>query len=231
MSATILLLHAFPVGPEMWEPQLEALGAYSLKTPRLLGRGDSIYGWAGQLLAETEGDLIVVGASMGGYCALAVAGRAPERMRGLVLAGSRASADAPEARERRDQSIALVREQGPLALWETMRGYAIGANAEPALIEKTNEEVARQSREDVVQALLAMAGRPDTTEVVRTLRCPFLTVAGELDEGVVAESRELAALAPDGELVVVPGASHLVSLERPEAFNPVLLGFLERCAV
>jgi pimeloyl-ACP methyl ester carboxylesterase len=229
MGTTVLLLHAFPVGPEMWEPQLDALSGFEVRTPRLAGRGESIDGWAEQLLAETEGDLVVAGASMGGYCALAVAGRAPERIHGLVLAGSKASADAPEAKERREQSIALVREQGPLALWETMRGYAIGANADPALVERIDEIVASQDAESVVQQLLAMIGRADTTDVVRSLACPFLAVAGELDIGVVAESKALVELAADGELVVVPGASHLVSFERPDVFNPVLQRFLERC--
>lgn len=229
MGTTVLLLHAFPVGSEMWEPQLDALAGYDVRTPSLLGRGDSIDGWAEQLLAETEGDLVAVGASMGGYCALALARRAPERVRGLVLAGSKASADPREGRVWRDQSIALVRERGTLALWETMRDYALGPNADPALVERSNEIVASEDVEDVVQELVAMIGRPDSTDVVRSLRCPLLAVAGELDEGVIAESRELVGLAPDGELVIVPGASHLVSFARPDVFNPVLLGFLERC--
>ncbi len=229
MDATVLLLHAFPVGREMWEPQLEALAGYRVNVPSLLGRGESIDGWAEQLLAETEGDLVVVGASMGGYCALAVAGKAPERIRGLLLAGSRASADSPEGRVWRDQSKVLLREQGTLALWAQMRDYAIGADADPALVERLDESVANEDVEGVVQELVAMIGRADTTDVVRSLTCPFLAVAGELDEGVVAESKELVELAADGELVVVPGASHLVSFERPDAFNPVLLRFLERC--
>lgn len=229
MGTTVLLLHAFPVGPEMWEPQLDALSGFEVHTPRLAGRGESIDGWAEQLLAETEGDLVAAGASMGGYCALAVARRAPERIRGLVLAGSKASADAPEAKERRYRSIALVREEGMLALWETMREYAIGANADQALVERIGEIVASQDVEGAVQELVAMIGRADTTDVVRSLACPFLAVAGELDEGVVAESKELVELAADGELVVVPGASHLVSFERPDLFNPVLQRFLDRC--
>ncbi|MGC9974777.1 MAG: alpha/beta hydrolase [Gaiellaceae bacterium] len=229
MGVTVLLLHAFPVGPEMWEPQLDALAAYEVKVPTLLGRGDSIDGWAEQLLAETDGELVVVGASMGGYCALALARRAPERMRGLVLAGSRASADPPDGRVWRDQSIALVRGRGTLALWEQMRDYALGPSPDPALVERSNAMVASQDVEDVVQELVAMLGRPDSTDVVRSLRCPLLTVAGELDQGVIDESRELAGLAADGELVIVPGASHLVSFVRPDVFNPVLLGFLGRC--
>ena len=75
--STIVLLHAFPVGPAMWEPQIAALSGHELAIPRLYGRGTSIDGWARQLLRELDVELVPVGASMGGYCALALARRAP----------------------------------------------------------------------------------------------------------------------------------------------------------
>jgi pimeloyl-ACP methyl ester carboxylesterase len=229
MGTTVLLLHAFPVGPEMWEPQLEALSGYDVQVPCLVGRGESIDGWAEQLLAEIDGDLALIGASMGGYCALAIAKRAPERLRGLVLVGSHASADPPEGKVWRDESIARVREGGPLAQWRAMREFAIGADADPALSKRLADSVASLDAEGVVQELVAMIGREDTNDVVRSLPCPLLAIAGERDEGVIAESKKLIELAPEGELVIVPGANHLVSVQRPDAVNPILLGFLERC--
>ena len=229
MGTTVLLLHAFPVGPEMWEPQLEALSGYDVRVPSLVGRGESIDGWAEQLLAETDGDLALIGASMGGYCALAIAKRAPERLRGLVLVGLHASADPPEGKVWRDESIARVREGGPLAQWQAMREFAIGADADPALSKRLADSVAGLDAEGVVQELVAMIGREDTNDVVRTLPCPLLAIAGERDEGVIAESKKLIELAPEGELVIVPGANHLVSVQRPDVVNPVLLGFLEHC--
>jgi pimeloyl-ACP methyl ester carboxylesterase len=230
MPSTVLLLHAFPLGPELWEPQLEALAAYDVKTPAIAGRGDSIDGWAEQLLAENPGDIVLVGASMGGYCALAIAARVPERVKGLAFVGSRASADPPEGKGRRDRSIALLHVQGALALWRSMRDSAIGADADPAALERLEQIVAAQKVEDLVDELAAIRDRPDRTGVVRALRCPFLAIAGERDEEVAAESRKLVELAADGELVVVPGARHLVGFARPDAVNPVLLGFLGRCA-
>ena len=229
MGTTVLLLHAFPVGPEMWEPQLEALSGYDVRVPSLVGRGESIDGWAEQLLAETDGDIALIGASMGGYCALAIAKRAPERLRGLVLVGSHASADPPEGKVWRDESIARVREGGPLAQWQAMRDYAIGADADPALSKWLTDSVAGLDAEGVIQELVAMIGREDTNDVVRSLSCPLLAIAGERDEGVIAESKKLIELAPEGELVIVPGANHLVSAQRPDVVNPILLGFLQRC--
>lgn len=229
MGTTVLLLHAFPVGPEMWEPQLEALAGYDVRMPSLVGRGDSIDDWARQLLAETGGDLALIGASMGGYCALAIAKRAPERLRGLALLGSHASADPPEGKVWRDESIARVREGGPLAQWQTMRDYAIGPDADAAVSKLLTDSVAGLDAAGVIQELVAMMAREDTNDVVMSLACPLLMIAGEHDEGVIAASKKLVELAPDGELVIVPGANHLVSVQRPDVVNPILLGFLERC--
>ncbi len=68
-------------------------------TPNLyeLG-GSSVDGWAERILDEADDDLIAVGASMGGYVALAMARRAPERVRGLLLAGLARDADPPDRR-------------------------------------------------------------------------------------------------------------------------------------
>jgi pimeloyl-ACP methyl ester carboxylesterase len=229
MGTTVLLLHAFPVGPEMWEPQLEALAGYQVQAPSLLGRGESIDDWAEQLLSESEDDLVLIGASMGGYCALAIAKRAPERIRGLVLVGSHASADPPDGRVWRDQSIARVRANGPLAQWQVMRDFALGADVDSPAVWRLESSIADHDPEGVIQELIAMIGRQDTTDVVRALPCPFLAIVGELDQGTAAEAKKLVELAPQGELVIVPGANHLVSFQRPDVFNPILLEFLGRC--
>src|SRR5206468_4032039 len=92
----ILLLHALPLDERMWEPQLEALAEYEMEAPNLYAlEGSSMEGWAATLLERVPGELVLVGASMGGYLALAVVRLAPERVLGLVLAGSRADADSP----------------------------------------------------------------------------------------------------------------------------------------
>ena len=68
---TVVLLHAFPLDERMWEPQLEALAGHEVHAPRLYGRGSSIDDWAAQILGEVNGPFAAVGASMGGYAALA----------------------------------------------------------------------------------------------------------------------------------------------------------------
>jgi pimeloyl-ACP methyl ester carboxylesterase len=204
----VLLLHAWPPDERMWEPQLAAVREAGLEplAPRLYGRGPSIDAWAAQLLGEVDGPLVAVGASMGGYCALALARRAPERVVGMALVGSKAAADTAERREFRDEMIARLRTEGVPPDLET---------------EVPPEELA------VAQE--AMRDRPDLSGVVSSFGGPILVCVGERDEIVSAEeARALAADALRGSLEIVPGAGHLVSIEQSERFTEILTGFLSQ---
>jgi pimeloyl-ACP methyl ester carboxylesterase len=204
----VLLLHAWPPDERMWEPQLAAVREAGLEpvAPRLYGRGPSIDGWAAQLLGEVEGPFVAVGASMGGYCALALARRAPERVVGLVLVGSRPGADSEERRRYRDELAAELRRNGAPAEF-------------PADISAEEYAVAQE----------AMGDRPDLTSVASSFGGPLLVCVGDADEIVsVEEARSVADGALLGTLEVFEGAGHLLSLEQPERFNTVLREFLGR---
>jgi pimeloyl-ACP methyl ester carboxylesterase len=203
---TVVLLHAFPYDEAMWAPQLQALTDYDVVAPRLYGRGPRFEEWGAVLLREFDGPLTLVGASMGGYVALAMARQAPERVRGLFLAGSRAGPDTPGRRAYRDELVATLREEGV-----------------PAGMETTG------TAEELIDATLALRDRPDASDVIRAFTGPFVIAVGDRDELLaVDEAREIAALAPDGRVEVFPGAGHLPSIEQPEEFNGVLLAFLRR---
>lgn len=211
----VVLLHAFPLDERMWEPQLEVLSDYETSAPRLYGLGSSIDEWAQAVLDGVVGNLVAVGASMGGYCALAMARRAPDRVRGLLLAGSRAGSDSRERRAARDEVIQALRQHG-VEGW-----YEESGNPAP------REVVLRQSADDLVNAMEVLRDRPGASGVVAIFRGPFLLAVGSRDELLsVDEAKRIVELAPNGRLEVFKGAGHLVSLERPEPFNRVLLDFL-----
>jgi pimeloyl-ACP methyl ester carboxylesterase len=212
----VLLLHALPLDARMWEPQRDALRDHDVSAPLLYGRGATMNDWAESVAREIDGELAVVGASMGGYCALALAKRVPDRVRGLLLVGSRPNPDSPERRAGRADTIELVRREGAEGLWRFMlpKLFADPAHADPSLMYRDPE--------GLIAALEAIRDREDSTEFVRSFERPVEFVVGEHEQFVTA-----------GELFEfdvreVPDSGHLVNIERPDAFNAVLQEFLAR---
>jgi pimeloyl-ACP methyl ester carboxylesterase len=211
---TLVLLHAFPLDERMWEP----LGRDDAVALRLYGPGSSMDEWAAGVLDQVEGPFVACGASMGGYCALALARRAPERLTGLVLVGARIEADSPERRAGRADTIELIRSEGPPGLWEDMRPKLFPETAPNAAVERARKIAFEQDPEDLVRAVGAIRDRADSTEVLASLDVPVLLAVGEHDPFFTPDE----ARAAGGRVHVFEGVGHLPSMERPDEFNRVL---------
>jgi pimeloyl-ACP methyl ester carboxylesterase len=222
-----MLLHAFPLDERMWEPQLETLRDYDVVTPRLYGRGASLSEWAESLLEETDGDLALVGASLGGYVALAMTTRAPERVKGLALVGARADADSPERRAGRADTISLIEAGGAEALWENQRPKLLLEAASEDAVARAQELVLSRRTDELTGAVRALRDRADSSATFESFDGPSLVAVGEGDQFFPPDEAEaLAGQARHGRLRIFAGARHLPSLEQPDEFNAELAGFL-----
>jgi len=211
---TVLLLHAFPLDERMWDPQRDALRDHEVHAPRLYGRGQTMAAWAESVATETDGELAVVGASMGGYCALALARLFPDRVRGLLLVGARPDADSPERRAGRADTINLIRREGADGLWASM---------EPKLFHdrsKADQRLEFKDPERLVEAVEAIRDRADSTDVAHSLADRARFVVGEFDPFVSAPELDTF------EVQEIAGAGHLVNLERPDVFDSAVRDFL-----
>jgi pimeloyl-ACP methyl ester carboxylesterase len=220
----VVLLHAFPLDERMWEPQLPALATHDVTAPNLydLG-GSSIDGWAHRILDEVEGDLVAVGASMGGYVALAMARLAPERIHGLLLAGARPDADSPERRAARADTISLIEEAGAAGLWENQREKLFAQDPPTSAAEMA----LGRDPDELVRGVEALRDRADRSGVLASLQVPVVFAVGAGDLFFpVAEARTFAQQAPLGRLVVFERSRHLPNLEQPAEFNQLLLELL-----
>jgi pimeloyl-ACP methyl ester carboxylesterase len=243
VGTPVVLLHAFPLDSRMWLPQVEALGGYEVIVPDLRGFGAGA-GLAGEvsdmdLLADDIATLlderklervVLCGLSMGGYVALAFARRHPDRLGGLVLCDTRPGADGDDARAARLAMAERVLAEGVGFLPEVMIPRLLGQTTrrdQPELVETVTRTILDQHPRGIAAAQRGMAARPDSTEVLRGISVPTLVITG-LEDDLIGpeESREMAAAIRDSRLVQVPGAGHLVNLEKADMVNEALLDFL-----
>jgi 3-oxoadipate enol-lactonase len=244
---TYVLLHAFPIGANLWEPQMRNIPpGWRLITPDLRGFGgstemDSVSAMSMSDYANDVVDLldelaieraVVGGASMGGYATLALLQTAAERIEGLVLANTRAGADSPEARANRRNMLALLDREGPAGVARDMMPKLLGKTtreSNPGIEANVRRLIKQQTPIAIRCAIQRMMHRPDSTPLLAQVRVPTLVVTGDEDEMIpIDDSRVLAAAVTGASLVVIPHAGHLSNLEQPDAFNHALNAFLTK---
>lgn len=244
----VILLHAFPLSADQWLPQMHRLPpGWRAVAPDVRGfRGGQsalAYVGPGPVTMETYAEdvlglmthldiarAVIAGLSMGGYIALAIHRRAPERVAGLLIANSRAGADSAEGAAGRDRLIALAEREGAAGIARDMLPKLLGSSSrrdQPDLEDAVRELIEINTVEAIVSALRAMKARPDSTPWLASIRCPTLIVSGEEDALIPAADIDAMRQAiPQASLVSIPKAGHLTNLEAPGAFNDGLAAFL-----
>jgi pimeloyl-ACP methyl ester carboxylesterase len=184
-----------------------------------------------ELLDDRGIDSVVAcGLSMGGYVTLSLCELFGERVRGLVLADTRAGADDEAGRRRRLESALAVESRGSKALLDSV-ARLLGPDTRatrPDLVAWLRREIAAAPAAGVAAAQRGMAERPDRTRLLPSLAVPALVVVGEQDELTPpSESELLRDRIPGARLVAIAGAGHLSNLEQPQAFNAAVREFLK----
>ncbi len=222
----LVLLHGFPLDNGIWQlllPHLES--HFDLILPDLAGMGHSPLPHDDYRLSDMAAalaDLLrgldlpracVAGHSMGGYVALAFARQFPEMLLGLGLIATQALPDTPKRQAARQQTAAEVAAKGPGVVADAM---APKLSANPAHEALLREVILRQPVPGIVNALKAMAARPDSTDLLPGLTCPIGIIHGLADALIPPErAREMKSLLPHASLSELPGIGHMPMLEAP----------------
>jgi 3-oxoadipate enol-lactonase len=204
----VLLLHAAGRTPQMWQSQVEAIGAGTpVLAPWLAGLRP---GKTAELSLSTAADEVLstldrngiekarlVGHQLGAMVALQVAATEPGMVAGLLLSGAMITPSKTALRMQRT----LIR-----------------------FLPNTSLAESGASKADLIRALDLVAtadfgGRLDRVDV------PALVVAGEADPARPA-ARQLADALPQGRYEEIAGADASPSIEAPQRYNELLVEFL-----
>lgn len=223
----VVLLHAGVADLRMWDgPAAQLARDHRVVRCDLRGFGGSAlapgasYSDAEDVLALLEelgvDRFALVGASYGGYVALQVASAVPERVERLVLLAAAADLLEPD-----DGLRSLWQEEGRLVDAGDLAGATelnVRAWLGPEADEGARELLRRMQREALEQQVAA--GDVENRElpvVPERIAMPARVLVGLRDQQFFVDTgRELARRLPDAQLVELPWAGHLPTLERPD---------------
>jgi 3-oxoadipate enol-lactonase len=239
----IVFIHGYPLSRAMWEAQVAGLSSDArVIAIDLRGHGESqapIWMASVDIYADDVRGLldhlsiekaVVCGFSMGGYVAFAFLRKYPERVQALILADTRPQPDAPEGKAARFQSALTAQERGAGAIAEAMLGRLLSQKStdeKPELVQRVRGIIEGTPVQGIAGDLMAMAERPDSVDMLSSIKVPTLVVVGEVD-GLTppADSQLMAERIAGSRLEVIPAAAHLANMEEPEHFNRIVREFL-----
>lgn len=174
-------------------------------------------------------NVVVVECSMGGMVAQGVAGKVPELLSGLVLAGTShaQTAQSTQAILRRSEDAL---KGMPSVMQSTIERWFPEAfrAAQPHTVEEVRNWLLDDDPVVFSWGWRAIA-QFDNTESLRKAKMPALLVRGSLDASTAEERmRAMQALLPGSTYVEMPGTGHLAPMEQPEAFASVLRNFINQ---
>lgn len=244
-GSPIVFVHGFPLSHAMWNAQIPVFAAeHRVIVPDLRGFGESvdtdgtvtIEDFADDLAAvldflQVREPVVLCGLSMGGYIAFHFVRKYRERLRGLVLCDTRASADLPEVVQNRLRIAQLVIDRGTQPVADAMLPNAFAPKTfadRPEVVEVVRAMIISSDPTGVAAASRGMAVRPDMTDLLPKIDLPTLVVVGADDALTpVDEMRRMSASIPRAKFKIIPDAGHLAPLENPLVFNATLATFLD----
>ncbi|MFJ9626193.1 alpha/beta fold hydrolase [Streptomyces sp. NPDC101175] len=234
---TIVLLHGVGLDHSMWEPAAALLAdRFTVLTPDLPGHGTRPPAKDGVSLADLADGVVeeipagshLVGFSLGALVAQHVALHRPE----LAVTLTSVSSVCQRTPGERESVLARLRNAetdfAASATASLDRWYA-GTDVDPAQVARTEATLRANDVGSFLNCYRVFAtADAELAPHLGAIAVPALAVTGEDDPGSTPEmTRRLASALPDCRAVVVPGARHMLPVERPEAFVDSLVTFID----
>ncbi len=242
-SMPIIFLHGFPFDKTMWKGQIDFLkSSYRLIAVDIRGFGRSkdeeshlsIDMFGEDLIAFMDklgvDKAIICGLSMGGFIALNVLKRFPNRFDALILCDTQCIADTAEGKEKRYTIIEEIKANGASDFNEGFIKNVFHKDSlsnKKEVVEELRSVVFANSNDIITMGLTALAERSETCSTLNEISLPTLIICGREDAVTpLAQSEFMNANIKGSLLRIIDNAGHVSNLEQTQEFNQHLLSFL-----
>ena len=238
--ATVVLLHGVGLDHTMWQPVVDQLaGDVDVLAFDLPGHGSRPPAPTGVTLAELADGVVgeipsgshLVGFSLGALVAQQIARYRPDLVATLTSVSSVCNRTASE-RDAVFERLRVAESDFQASAAASLRRWYEGTTVSPAIVASTRETLLANDIGSFVNCyrVFATADAEIGPELPK-ITVPALAVTGEHDPGSTPEmTHRLAAALPNCRAVVVPGARHMLPVERPTEFTDCLSTFIREYA-
>jgi pimeloyl-ACP methyl ester carboxylesterase len=228
-AITIVFVHGWTCDNSYWAEQLPVFAEkYRVIAVDLAGHGDSGLGrenysmqsFGADVAAAVgdEGQLVLVGHSMGGPVILQAALLLGDRVKGLVAVDTLQGVAPPITSEEQIQAQVAPLEQDYDAVAGQFLASMFVENSDPALQRKITADMLATDRFVGVDAIRGMM-RSDSVAALDALDAPLVLINSTY------RPTDLAAITahhPNTRLELMEGVGHFVMMEDPDTFNSLL---------
>ena len=246
VSRVLVLIHAFPLTSKMYDKVCADLS--EIDPELLIYRVDLpgfkeapiLYRWSlkeamlslhDELAKKNITNFFLGGTSMGGYAALAYYQQFPSDVCGLILSNTKADADTTEAKQGRETFANDVLAKGYEAVYMRMLTKLTTKSTtdyHPEVIEQIKIMITSAKPAAIAAALITIAERDDSTDLLASITVPTLVITGDCDELIAPEISEKMSRSITGSVFhEILGVGHLTPMEAPEQWSKIVASFLK----
>ncbi|PLY57654.1 alpha/beta hydrolase [Herbaspirillum sp. BH-1] len=225
----LVLLPGFMLNEHLWDDMRDDLATLGALTFGDLGQDIGIQAMADAVLRQAPERFVLLGFSMGGFVAQAIALKAPERVLGLGLLNT---SSRPQT-ERESQGTLAQLDMAQRTPFKGLTSRALVSSLHPArstdrtLLDRLQAMALANGKEVFLRQLQTL--RDSNAEELQQLQCPVLIVSSDEDKlRSVEESEEMARRIPQSRLEIIGDSGHMTPMEKPQELFAILSDWITR---
>jgi pimeloyl-ACP methyl ester carboxylesterase len=241
----LVLLHGFLESLNIWNAFAgELSGEFKILTIDLPGHGSTEqFGEVHtmELMADTVKavleqlkiqECVMIGHSMGGYVTLEFASKYPEYLKGIGLFHSSVFADSSEARQNRERTIELVKNDRHGFIQSFIPDLFAQSNRTKysVEIEGLKKEASKVSKSTIIAVLAGMKERKDHQRTISIIDVPVLFIMGKEDQRIpIDKVIDMVALPKHSDVLILSNVGHMGYIEAKEEILEKCRYFTRKC--